>query len=73
MNLQLHVKRSVIAVACPGIRRGGGANIRKAFFFAFQFLGGGHQRRRRKIVRAGLADTRHAKEGVVYKPGGFND
>ena len=42
MNLQLHVKRSVIAVASPGIPRGG-ANIRKAFsfFFAFKFLGGG--------------------------------
>ena len=39
MNLQLHVKRSVIAVACPGIRRGD--EHPKGFFFAFQFLGGG--------------------------------
>ena len=26
-----------------------------------------------EIVKTGLADTRHAMEGVVYKPGGFND
>ena len=32
-----------------------------------------NQRKRRKIVKAGLADTRHAKEGVLYKPGGFNE
>ena len=32
-----------------------------------------NQRKRKKMVKAGLADTRHVKEGVVYKPGGFND
>ena len=78
MNLQLHVKRSVIAVACSGIRRGWGRTSERLFFlnlkffFFFQVLWG-HQREWRKIVKAGLADTRHAMEGVVYKPGGFND
>ena len=52
---------------------GGGANIRKAFFFFSISGGGGLQRKWRKIVKAGLADTKHAMEGVVYKPGGFND
>ena len=70
MNLQLHVKRSVIAVVCSGIRRGWSRTSERLFFF--QFLRG-HQREWRKIVKAGLADTRHAMEGVVYKPGGFND
>jgi len=30
-------------------------------------------RKRRKLLKAGLSDKRHAKEGVVYKSGGFND
>ena len=41
MNLQFHVKRSVIAVACSGIRRGWGrTSERLFFFFFFQFLWG---------------------------------
>ena len=32
-----------------------------------------NQRKKRKIAKAGLADTIHAKEGVLYIPGGFND
>ena len=56
-------------MACSGIRRGWGRTSERLFFF---FLGG-HQREWRKIVKAELADTRHAMEGVVYKPGGFND
>ena len=72
MNLQLHVKRSVIAVACSGIRRGWGRTSERLFYFFFS-ISRGHQREWRKIVKAGLADTRHAMEGVVYKPGGFND